>query len=130
MKQIPLYYYIAFNNPDGAKAAIESFGYQVLNVKDRTDLAECVKQLIQFKGNQALDALAKVHPDRDLIMDSVETKTVGADGSQQAASLQPAASFSDQLAMINQRPVDHTPILIAGMFLSALVITAAIIVKK
>lgn len=132
MKKIPLYYYIAFNNPDGAKAVIESFGYEIYGVKDRNDLAICVKQLIEQKGEEGVVALAKVHPDRELILETADTKTLGADGFNSEQVI-PAAVVT-QPVIQSPAPTttthDYTPILIAGMFLFGLVVTAAIIVKK
>lgn len=127
MKQIPLYFYIAFNNPDGAKSVIESFGYELHNVENRNDLAQCVKQLVQLRGEEAITALSKVHPDRDLILASQDNvKTLSADGAGEMKLLEaPAASQP-----IIKSPNDYTPVLLAGMFLSAIVVTAAIIVKK
>ena len=130
MNKIPLYYYIAFNNPDGAKSVIESFGYEIYNVRDRNDLAQCVKQLIQERGEDALAALAKVHPDRDLILSEADTpKALSANGDTKLLDAPAATPALAQQPSTNHTS-DYTPVLLAGMFLSALVITAAIIVKK
>lgn len=134
MKKIPLSSYIAWNNPAGAKSAIESFGYQVLNVRNQSDLAECVRQFMNEKGEQALVALAKVHPDRDLILDNQKPESatfLGAHGFSEAevvtktetATVQPATT-------IQKTQTDYTPMIIAGMFFSAMLLTAAIIIKK
>lgn len=129
MNQIPLYYYIAFNNPDGAKSVIESFGYEVYNVKNRSDLAQCVKQLVQERGEDAITALAKVHPDRDLILQSQDSvKTLSADGDPVKLLDAPVVPAATQPIIKSSN--DYTPVLLAGMFLSAIIVTAAIIVKK
>lgn len=134
MKKIPLSSYIAWNNPAGAKSAIESFGYDVLNVRNQNDLADCVRQFINQNGEAAIAALAKVHPDRDLILDHAESSSLlGADGFREPETK------SNQLAATNDQPAitttekkqsDHTPIIIAGMFFSAMLLAAAIIEKK
>lgn len=130
MKRIPLSSYIAWNNPAGAKAVIESFGYQVHNVRGQDDLSQCVNQFVNREGEKGLRALAKVHPDRDLILET--EKLMGADGFSEEATVKTPVTIIPEQAQpaTTKTQTDYTPIIIASMFFTALFTTAAIFIKK
>ena len=61
-----IYEYIARNNPTGAKRVIESFGYVVTQPKK---MGDNLRMLVAQEGEPALREIAKLHPDRDLILE-------------------------------------------------------------
>jgi hypothetical protein len=127
--KIPLYCYLAFNNPEGSVSVIKDFGYEILNTKSRSDIAECLRQFILREKEAGLNALARIHPDRQLILDNPDV-TVGANGtsepdipaSSQAVISQPANPMPSPKSETNYIPVLIGCILTAGMFVSAAMI--------
>ncbi len=126
--RITLFEYIANNRPAQAKEVIEGFGYKVNNVRTVQDMVVCIKQFVRQEQEEALKALAEIHPDRELIL-STSTKNFSADGSdgfnetvKQLTPVQPAPTI--------QAKSDHTSLIIAGIIVSTLFLATAIIVNK
>lgn len=70
MQRIPLYQYVAFNNPQGAAAVIKNFN---LNAPQNTDdLIRGLKYVMKNFGEEGFIEIAKQHPDRNLILNSEE----------------------------------------------------------
>jgi len=68
MKRIPLYQYVAINNPSGGGDVIEHF--DLPRPKTREGIARGLRHvMINFK-EEGLKEIAKVHPDRSLILDT------------------------------------------------------------
>lgn len=77
--QITLYEYLAYSSPQQKQAvidAIEGFGY-ITQLRNEEDLIDCMAQFVDREGQKGLMALAHVHPDRQLILDS--EKSLGFD---------------------------------------------------
>lgn len=64
-----IYQYIAISRPDAANDLCRKFGYDVANANDEVGLANCLKQLVALEGEPALQELAILHPDKDLILE-------------------------------------------------------------
>lgn len=82
MKRIPLYLYVAHNNPQGAASVINHF--KLMPPKDGYDLIRGLRHVMITEGEEGFREIAKVHPDRNLILDSEEVEVVekksGCDG--------------------------------------------------
>jgi hypothetical protein len=61
-----IYEYVAMSNPRGAKSLIESFGYRVVNPRT---MGANLRTLVAREGEEALRELAKIHPDKELILE-------------------------------------------------------------
>jgi len=138
-KKITIFQYIANHVPSAiqAKKIIEDHGYRV-DFRDEPGFVLCMHQFIneeQKRGNgeKAMLALAKAHPDRELILESAETVKMNFDG------------FADSIlnSQNKEKPVvivppvqqefskqDHTPLLMIGLLASALFLSVAIISKN
>jgi hypothetical protein len=131
--KIPLYCYLAYNNPEGCVAVIKDFGYHVLNVKSRSDVAEIIRQFISREKEDGLKALAKVHPDRQLILDNAgtpETK-LGADGTSDIETIANTGVSSPSVTPSVKSDTSYTPLLIGCCLVaSSLFLSAAIIAAK
>lgn len=62
--------YIAECDPQGAMNVINNFGYNVQGVESTEDLAGVLYDLVDQEGEDAVVALARIHPDRELIMEA------------------------------------------------------------
>jgi len=131
-----IYEYIARSNPQGARMVIQQFGYRIT---DNRKMGDNLRMLVAQEGEPALREIAKLHPDRDLILEvfnepkeekpcSCKDKDnfIGADATLSSAVLannqqQNQASDSTKLAMQT-----NTLVFLA----SALIITALIVNKK
>lgn len=131
--KIPLHFYLAFNNPDGSVSVMKDFGYQVLNVKSRSDIAECLRQFILREKEAGLNALAKIHPDRQLILDNADVK-IGADGILDAGAAAPTQAVISQptSTMPSQQNSEsnYIPVLIGCIVTAGIFVSAAIIATK
>ncbi len=59
------YQLIAQSNPKGAKEVIREFGYKSTN----GNLAANLRELVANEGEDALQAIAELHPHKDIILD-------------------------------------------------------------
>lgn len=125
--------YLALVVPEQSMDVIQSFGYTIYNVNDADDLADRIDEFIDAEGPPALDALAAIHPDKDLILaatqDKSKGKKMGADGSSTTA-FPPAADLVRAMQPASRQERDYTPLLITGLLASAIFLSAAIIVKR
>lgn len=62
--------YIAASDPQGAMNVINNFGYNVGGVNSTEDLADMLYELVNQEGEEAVVALAKIHPDREVIVEA------------------------------------------------------------
>jgi hypothetical protein len=130
-----IYEYIARSNPQGARMVIQQFGYRIT---DNRKMGDNLRMLVAQEGEPALREIAKLHPDRDLILEvfnepkeekpcSCKDKEnfLGADATLSSAVLannqqQNQASDSTKLAMQTNTLV----------FLATAIIVTALIVNK
>lgn len=67
MNKIPIWYYVARNNPEGAKIILDAW-----NVKPKSNafshLAESLRQLYTQNKEAVLMDLANLHPDKELVV--------------------------------------------------------------
>lgn len=146
MSKISIFRYIANHTPSAAKAKaiMEDFGYEVY-FKSENEFVNCLVQFVneeRKKGNgeKAILALAKAHPDRDLIIASVSNdETRSFDGfensilnlrAQQVPVQQPVVSKPLVPVQQENNKQDYTPILIGGLFASALFLATALLYKR
>lgn len=61
-----IYEYIARSNPQGARMVIQQFGYRIT---DNRKMGDNLRMLVAQEGEPALREIAKLHPDRDLILE-------------------------------------------------------------
>lgn len=61
------YQYIASANPTAAKAVLQSFGYKLAS--RNTQMWFALQQLVAKEGEEALKAIADIHPDKGLIVE-------------------------------------------------------------
>tara|TARA_R110000744_G_C19007162_1_gene522531 strand:- start:155 stop:568 length:414 start_codon:yes stop_codon:yes gene_type:complete len=61
-----VYDYIAKNNPQGSKNLCEEFGYQVTNPRT---MSENLKMLVNAEGENALESMMDLHPDKEIILE-------------------------------------------------------------
>lgn len=71
LQTIPLYVYVAHNNPVGAAEVINYFGLKP--PRNEFDLIRGLRHVMVTFGEDGFRQIAKVHPDRNLILDSEET---------------------------------------------------------
>jgi hypothetical protein len=75
IKGVDIYQYIAETRPQQAAAVINQFGFELQGVNNPDDLANCLENLVAEDGEPALLALAQIHPDRELIIESLNKPT-------------------------------------------------------
>lgn len=61
-----IYEYIARSNPRGARMVIQEFGYRIT---DNKKMGDNLRMLVAQEGEPALREIAKLHPDKDLILE-------------------------------------------------------------
>ena len=66
-----IYEYIARSNPRGARMVIQEFGYRIT---DNKKMGDNLRMLVAQEGEPALREIAKLHPDRDLILEVFNEK--------------------------------------------------------
>lgn len=64
-----LYTYVASSNPYQAKSILHKYGYSAQGVKDEQDLGVCLKQLVAYEGQDALNDVLSSHPDKEVIVE-------------------------------------------------------------
>jgi hypothetical protein len=60
-----VYDYIANNNPQGAKDLCETYGYRVTNPNS---MSQNLKTLVNNEGQDALESMMDLHPDKEIIL--------------------------------------------------------------
>lgn len=64
---ITLYDYLASQNPKEAYQVMIDSGLDISYPRSATQLANMLKRFVRKGGDEAIEALAKIHPDKDLI---------------------------------------------------------------
>jgi len=131
MQKIPLHLYIAFNNPNGAISVMKDFGYDI-HARNKEGLASTIAQFIHREGEQGLEAIATIHPDRELILSTADAK-MGADGFINSDTK--SATSNEQRATGNgQQPTNalqnYTPLIVIGGIFTTAFLVLAIVAKK
>jgi hypothetical protein len=72
---ITLYDYLASQNPKEAYQVMIDSGLDVPNPRSARQLANMLKRFVRKGGDEAIEALAKIHPDKDLI-EAISVKNV------------------------------------------------------
>ncbi len=62
---ITLYEYLAYNVPNECQNLLQ--GYDVVPAQNEQELVENLKHYVNVYGYEALEKLAEIHPDKDLI---------------------------------------------------------------
>ena len=75
--------YISYANPEEALQLLSANGYELAQFQNEQDLAQGLKHLVSEVGQPAMVAVARMHPDRDLIADYFTIEP--ANGSTQSA---------------------------------------------
>ena len=122
---IDVYKYIAINSPRDAKRLIEDFGYQIKS----NDLANNLRDLVNNEGEQAIEALMKIHPDAEYFEEFYSRKYEKGNFDFSKNNFANASGPITQIPNQNKADVyaaqGNTFIMVA-----ALLLAAAIIVKK
>ena len=61
-----VYDYIANSNPQGAKDLCEAYGYRVTNPNS---MSQNLKILVNNEGQDALESMMDLHPDKEIILE-------------------------------------------------------------
>lgn len=69
MRKIPLYAYVASNNPHGAAEVIRQFG--LMPPQNQEDVFRGLRHVQSTFGREGLMEIAKAHPDKDLIIATI-----------------------------------------------------------
>jgi hypothetical protein len=69
-----IYTYVAESNPYQAKAILHKYGYSVRNAKTKSDIGQCLKDLVLYEGEDALRDIIDSHPDKGIILELYQPK--------------------------------------------------------
>jgi len=130
-----IYKYIADNNPDGCIAILYKYGYMNNPINSTDDLAYVCQVMVASEGENSLNDLLKIHPDRNLIIEDYnnnsnisvpkencnckkdknneDSKMVGTDGS---------TSVSNNTGIVTQT---NTFILLGAVLVAVAILTAS-----
>jgi hypothetical protein len=64
-----IYTYVATCNPYQAKSILHKYGYSAQGVKNEMDLGACLKQLVAYEGEDALNDVLESHPDKNILQE-------------------------------------------------------------
>lgn len=70
---ITLYEYLAYNVPNECLNLLQ--GYDVVPAQNEQELVNSLKQYVNVYGYEALEKLAEIHPDKDLIAELANIAT-------------------------------------------------------
>ena len=73
MSEVTLYEYLAFNVPEDCQDVLSR--YDVPLAQSVEELTVNLKQYVRVYGQDALEELADIHPDKDLIMEMAQMAT-------------------------------------------------------
>lgn len=73
-KDMTLYQYVSKHNPEGAAQIIRKYGYKPHNSQYWN--SEALRELVNKYGQPALDDIATVHPDYELIVRNYQVPTI------------------------------------------------------
>jgi hypothetical protein len=69
-----LYLYIAENNPDASYEVCKKYGY--FNIQSIEELASSLQSIVAENGQDSLQEILDIHPDKDVILEIFEKKKV------------------------------------------------------
>ena len=127
-----IYTYIANNNPYQAKSILHKYGYSIKDVKDNNDLGKCLKMLVGYEGEDALNDVLDSHPDKNVIVERYQsTQTTeknfnGGCGCHKCSTSDIAYSNFMGMESMSKSSKEVSIFIIA----SALILASAIIAKK
>jgi hypothetical protein len=123
-KKITIYQYIASSVPNDAYALLNKYG-KYNRAKDERELVAQLKEFVRENGSMGLMALAQIHPDKDLILQSMEE-----DGKKESFSNANGSSEATKTTTLpkdNQEQITMSKLMIYGSFL---LIGLALVIKK
>ena len=69
-----VYLYIAENNPDEAYEICKKYGY--FNINSMEELANCLKSIVAENGQDSLEEIFNIHPEKEVILEIFDKKKV------------------------------------------------------
>jgi len=123
-KKITIYQYIASSVPNDAYVLLNKYG-KYNRAKDERELVAQLKEFVRENGSMGLMALAQIHPDKDLILQSMEEN--GKKESFSNANGSSEATKTTTLPKDNQEQITMSKLMIYGSFL---LIGLALVIKK
>jgi hypothetical protein len=69
-----VYLYIAENNPDAAYEICKKYGY--FNINSIEELADSLKSIVAEKGQDSLEEILNIHPEKEVILEIFDKKKV------------------------------------------------------
>lgn len=69
-----VYLYIAENNPDAAYEICKKYGY--FNINSMEDLADALKSIVAEQGQDSLEEILNIHPEKEVILEIFDKKKV------------------------------------------------------
>jgi hypothetical protein len=69
-----VYLYIAENNPDEAYEICKKYGY--FNINSIEDLADSLKSIVAEQGQDSLEEILNIHPEKEVILEIFDKKKV------------------------------------------------------
>jgi hypothetical protein len=69
-----VYLYIAENNPDAAYEICKKYGY--FNINSMEDLADSLKIIVAEQGQDSLEEILNIHPEKEVILEIFDKKKV------------------------------------------------------
>ena len=130
-----LYTYVATTNPYQAKSILYKYGYSTQGVQSEQDLGVCLKKLVAYEGQNALNDVLSSHPDKEVIIEKYlgENKKEHKDSDCNCHSCNTKKNelqymnFSGAIAEATNKSKSEVSVFI---LVSALLLATAIIVKK
>jgi hypothetical protein len=123
-KKITIYQYIASSVPNDAYVLLNKYG-KYNRAKDERELVAQLKEFVRENGSIGLMALAQIHPDKDLILQSIEEDAKKESFSNANGSSE--ATKTTTLPKDNQEQITMSKLMIYGSFL---LIGLALVIKK
>lgn len=129
-----LYTYVASSNPYQARAILHKYGYSIKDVKNKSDLGDCLKSLVAYEGEDAFQDILDSHPDKGVILEVYSKQMIKPEESKKCNCNGHPCSCNREHYFLNasgsdapSKSVRDTSIYIMA---AALLLAAAIIVKK
>jgi hypothetical protein len=128
MYNIDVYQYIAANEPRRAANLIKSYGYVI---KSR-DMAQNLRELVNYEGENAVDELMKLHPDHDYFMNNASFSNFSGSIEKsdknyefdKYAYLQATGNQNNQILQQNNiASLTNVSIIVAGLLLATAIIS-------
>lgn len=71
-----IFEYVAVNNPIGAKAIINKYGFAYQGVQNEIDLGDVLRAMVAEVGMSAFKDVLAIHPDREVIVEDSAPSSV------------------------------------------------------